>query len=160
MDTADLHFHTTNSDGKHSVQWVVEALSKAKKNDLSLAVLTDHDGVAGFEEFSEGVRKWWTPICASELSCSFTDPATGKDRELHLLMYGLDPHDPELVQNFDRFKKEREARFFKICEKLEVAGFPINGKAFAEKHPGVLGRPHVADALIVSGIVQTRKESF
>jgi predicted metal-dependent phosphoesterase TrpH len=158
MATADLHFHSTCSDGKHSVDWIIKTLSMDRAQDLKLAVLTDHDGVSGFEEFAEGVRQWWTPICASELSCTFFDGA--RDRELHLLVYGLNPKDPVLQEKLKRFREEREKRFFRIGEKLRAAGYQLDLESLAEKHPGVLGRPHIADALVEAGHVKDRSEAF
>jgi hypothetical protein len=159
LQTADLHFHSTHSDGKHSVAWVIEHLGKARAGGLGLGVLTDHDIIAGYEEFSEGVNQWWTPLCASELSCTFQD-SLGRERELHLLVYGLSPTESELRQMLQIFKAERSARFFKICEKLNEAGYKIDGTAFASRHPGVLGRPHVADALIEAGYASSRTDAF
>jgi predicted metal-dependent phosphoesterase TrpH len=161
MLTADLHFHTTCSDGKHSVDFILKTLEAARsKAELGFAALTDHDGVEGFEVFSEGVKKWWKPLCASELSCTYESKEAGKNIELHLLMYGINPKDPGIQSRFERFKEERRLRFFRICERVKQAGYSIDAEAIAKSHPGVLGRPHVADALVKAGIVSTRSEAF
>jgi len=160
MKTADLHFHTLNSDGKHSVQEILRLISEARPLGLELAVLTDHDGVGGFEEFQEGVKDWFQPICASELSCEFEDPATKTFRELHLLVYGLDPKDLELQAKFAEFRQARHDRFFKICERLGAAGIKVDAVKMAKRHQGVLGRPHVADALVEAGHAKDRVEAF
>ncbi len=159
---ADLHFHTVCSDGKHPVAWVAERLYHAHKHyGLELAVLTDHDGVYGFGEYESLVRDWTFPICASELSCTYSDPKnSGKSIELHLLMYGIDPHDQEIQTEFRRFKEERENRFFRMCERVREAGHSIDAEGFAKRHQGVLGRPHVADLMVESGIVKDRAEAF
>jgi predicted metal-dependent phosphoesterase TrpH len=156
--TADLHFHTTFSDGKHSVAWVTKHLNEARAAGLEFATLTDHDGFSGFDEFEVDTRKWQKPICASELSCTYSD--RGISKELHLLIYGLDPHEPELKKWVETFRVERETRFLKICEKLNKAGYPIDAAKVAAKHGGVLGRPHVADALVEMGVVRDRSDAF
>jgi len=160
MKCADLHFHTTHSDGKHSVAQLVDWLKAQQKSGLSLGVLTDHDGVFGFEEFSEATKKWWPSLCASELSCGFKDPQTNEERECHLLVYGLDPKDSNLIGLFQKFREARRNRFFKICDKLKEKGMVIDAEKIAREHPGSLGRPHIADALVELGAVQSRNEAF
>ncbi len=159
MATADLHFHTIHSDGKHSVSWIIEQLGKARADGLGLGVLTDHDGVAGYEEFAEGVKNYWKPICASELSCTFLSPE-GRHKELHLLVYGIDPNDSYMKGQFAKFKEERRKRFLAICDRFKEAGYPIDGESLAKKTKGVLGRPHIADALVERGVVKDRQEAF
>jgi predicted metal-dependent phosphoesterase TrpH len=158
MATADLHFHSTCSDGKHPVSWLIQTLDQARSSGLGFAVLTDHDGFEGFEEFAHGVKGWWRPICASELSCTFQ--LEGRERELHLLIYGLDPRDALLLEKVARFREERAKRFYKIADKLRDAGFALDVKSIVDGHPGVLGRPHIADALVQAGVVKSRIEAF
>lgn len=160
MQTADLHFHTSHSDGKKSVEEVVRLLMEARKVGLSIAVLTDHDGVYGYEAFANAVSKYWTPICASELSCGYFDSEKGRERELHLLVYGLNPNDSELQKKFQNFKSARRERFFKICEKLREGGYAIDAETIARNHSGSLGRPHIAEALVDLGAVRSRQEAF
>jgi predicted metal-dependent phosphoesterase TrpH len=160
MKSADLHFHTKCSDGKHSIGEVVQILEKARSTGLALAVLTDHDGIEGFEEFSSLVQKWWTPVCASEISCSFTDPVTKKNRELHLLMYGISPLDSFLTDKLKNFKEERLQRFRRICEKLAAAGITVDAERIITQHQGALGRPHIADALVAAGHATSRADAF
>lgn len=141
--------------------WVAETLSEAvSAHDLKLAVLTDHDGIEGFEAFSRETSHLFPSVCASELSCSYVDPRTNSEEELHLLVYGIDPQDPFMSQEFARFRKAREERFFAICEKFQRAGYSLPADEFAKRHPGVLGRPHVADLLVEAGVVKSRGEAF
>lgn len=152
MKKADLHFHSTYSDGQHSIEWVVE---KAKAADVGLAVLTDHDGVKGFEEFKAAVNGAWPCICASELSCT-----TSKGAELHLLSYGIDPEDGEVMNYLTQFEKERSDRFYKMIDLLKANGVAVDVEPVLKNVKGVLGRPHVADALMAAGSVQSRQEAF
>lgn len=133
-------------------------MGEARSAGLKFAVLTDHDGVGGYENYAEGVRKWWKPLCASELSCTFLH--SGRETELHLLIYGLNPADASLQEKFARFRQERETRFFKMGEKLAEAGYKIDTEALARRHPGVLGRPHIADALVEAGYASDRLDAF
>ena len=45
---ADMHMHSTHSDGKNNVNNLVELVKKA---NLKAAVLTDHDRIGGLDEF-------------------------------------------------------------------------------------------------------------
>lgn len=154
-----MHFHSLNSDGRHSVAWLRAQLKIATKQGLKFAALTDHDGVDGFEEFAAGLTDW-KPLCAAELSCTFKDPQSLQQRELHLLIYGLSSTDTDLRKYLDRFRKERVLRFFKICEKLKAAGIHVDAEKLSRTHPGLLGRPHVADALIEAGYAVSREDAF
>lgn len=159
MKVADLHFHSLHSDGKHSVSWLVERLELARSSGLELAVLTDHDQIEGFTEFSKLTQKWFRSICALELSCTFED-SRNKSRELHLLVYGLNPQDEDLQRRLAKFRVERENRFFKICKKFEEAGIHLDAEGWVRRHQGVLGRPHVADALVEAGYASSRTDAF
>jgi len=160
MNCADLHFHTTHSDGRSTVEEVVRLLSEARKAGLGLAVLTDHDGVQGFADYAEATRGFWKPICASELSCGFFDPTEKRERELHLLVYGLDPQDKELQRIFSQFRESRKERILRICDALNRDGIAIDAHSLVAAHGGTLGRPHIADRLIEMGVVATRSEAF
>jgi predicted metal-dependent phosphoesterase TrpH len=154
---ADLHFHSLCSDGKHSVPWLAKTLNACPH--LGLAILTDHDGVDGFEELSGLIEKPWKPVRACELSVFYKIDDT-RDQELHLLIYGISQRDEFLNSVFERFRKSREIRFKEICDRLEIAGYPVDAQSFIRDHPGRLGRPHVADALIRAGHVHSRREAF
>lgn len=154
---ADLHFHSTCSDGKHSVAWLTGELNS--RPNLGLAVLTDHDGVDGFDEFSKSLDSRIKTVRACELSCYF-QRAENLDQELHLLVYGIAKEDHYLNSIFEKFRHSRKDRFLEICRRLEMAGFKVDAEGFIKNHPGRLGRPHVADALIQAGHVQTRREAF
>lgn len=159
MSLADLHFHSLASDGKHSVEELNSWLEKAAEAGLELAVLTDHDGVEAFDVFSQKTSHLWTAVRACELSTEVI-VNSGKKIELHLLIYGIEESDPYLEKIFERFRSERENRYFQICQKIEAAGYSIATEEIAREHEGVLGRPHVADALVRSKVVRTRKEAF
>jgi len=160
LRTADLHFHSTHSDGRHSIGELSRFIKAQLEADLELAVLTDHDGVDGFREFASELQGLMPIVCASEISCAFLDPLTGRDRELHLLVYGMDPSDRYLAGRFQEFRDSRKQRFFRLCENFKKAGYDIDASEIARRHHGVLGRPHLADALVEKGYVKSRQEAF
>ena len=161
---ADLHFHSHFSDGKHSVSELAVWIREARALGLQLALLTDHDGIESFTEFSSAleneVRANWIKICSSELSCTTVLPGSSKNQELHLLVYGIPQNDADFEIEFLRFRKERETRFDRMMAALQKGGFDVDGETLKINHPGVLGRPHVADALVSKGYASSRQDAF
>ena len=51
---ADLHTHTTHSDGANSPQELIE---KAAKAGIDVISITDHDNIKGFKEAYETGKK-------------------------------------------------------------------------------------------------------
>jgi hypothetical protein len=150
---ADLHSHSTASDGSDPPARVVE---RAKAAGLSVMALTDHDTVAGVAEAQEaGKRLGVRVIAGTELTCYI-----GK-REVHVLGYGMDIHHGGLAEHCARFQEARIARARLIGERLAAAGAPIDMEAVvAESDGGVVGRPHIAKALIAAGHVKDFQEAF
>ncbi|MCK4775401.1 MAG: PHP domain-containing protein, partial [Candidatus Krumholzibacteria bacterium] len=81
----DLHMHSTFSDGFKSPTTLVE-MAAAKK--LVAISLTDHDSVDGLSEAIRAGGEHGVEVVAGvELSCEY------RGRDLHVLGYGVDPHD-------------------------------------------------------------------
>lgn len=150
---ADLHSHSTASDGSDSPTAVVE---RAAQRGLAVMALTDHDTVAGVAEAQQaGARLGVKVIAGVELTCY-----AGK-REVHVLGYGIDIENAELAEHCRRFQEARIDRANKIGERLAAAGAPIDmAKVMATADGGVVGRPHVARALIDAGHVKDFQEAF
>jgi len=150
---ADLHCHSTASDGSDAPAVVVR---RARERGLHVIALTDHDTVAGVAEAqAEGARIGVRVIAGTELTCY-----VGK-REVHVLGYGLDIGNAELAEHCARFQEARIRRAREIGEKLAAAGAPIDiDRVMADADGGVIGRPHVARALVEAGHVKDFDEAF
>jgi predicted metal-dependent phosphoesterase TrpH len=150
---ADLHMHTTHSDGTLTP---VELARLAKAQRVNAVALTDHDTVSGIGELVEETNKLGLEaIPGVELSAIFS-PGT-----LHILGYGFDPEGP-IAQRLVEFQKAREERNPRILEKLKEMGMPLTleeVKAISKVH-GQLGRPHIARALEAKGYVSSYAEAF
>jgi predicted metal-dependent phosphoesterase TrpH len=155
---ADLHTHTTASDGMFRP---AENVRLAKEAGLSALAITDHDTVAGVEEALEAGREYGiTVIPGMELSTS----ADGKD--IHILGYGISAEDSVLLsrlqaqrnvrnrRNEEMLKKLAELNMHVSLEELEAAA----GKSRLED--GSIGRPHIAQALVDKGYVADKREAF
>lgn len=150
---ADLHSHSTASDGSDSPTRVVE---RAKEAGLRVMALTDHDTVAGVAEAQEAGRRLGVEVIAgTELTCYIGS------KEIHVLGYGIDINDAELAGHCARFQKARIERARLIGERLAAAGVPVDmERVVAESDGGVVGRPHIARALLEAGHVKDFNEAF
>ncbi len=149
----DLHMHTNCSDGVFTPAEILEKVRSAK---LSAFAITDHDTIDGFKAvqnlLNEGDPEL---ICGVELSASY------KDADLHILAYGFSPDYIHLTNALTRFQESRNQRGRKMVEKLNQLGVNISYHDVQKKAgPGVIGRPHVAEAMFDSGAVKRYNEAF
>lgn len=104
---ADLHIHTTASDGADSPRVLAEKIAAA---GLELFSVTDHDTIAGALEMEKIVPEGVRYIRGVEFSC--VSPA-GK---CHILGYGYDPDHPALLE---ALAEGRRLRLEKLERRLE-----------------------------------------
>lgn len=150
---ADLHTHSTASDGADAPARVVE---RAAANGLRAMALTDHDTVDGIAEAQAAGRRLGVTVVAG---CEMT-AYVGKD-EFHILGYFVDPANAALRAHCAAYAKGRIERARLIGERLAALGVPIDMAAVAAKaDAGVVARPHIAEALLAAGHVATREEAF
>ena len=148
----DLHAHSTASDGAATPTGFVEAAARAR---LAAVALTDHDTLAGVGEAMEaGARHGIRIVAGSELS------ATDDGREVHLLaLHVADP--PRLDRELTRFRAQREDRAEAIVARLNELGVHVTLESvLAEAAGAAVGRPHVARAMVVAGVVRDYREAF
>lgn len=87
MGKADLHIHTTASDGNSTPAEIVEMAVDQK---LEIISITDHDSIAGLQEARTAASdKSIEVIAGAEITASFGE------REAHLLAYGFDPDNSD-----------------------------------------------------------------
>jgi hypothetical protein len=148
----DLHAHTLFSDGVLTPEAVV---AHALERSLAALAITDHDSVEGVE------RARIAAGTALELVPGIEVSSTLDGTDLHILGYYLDPEDGELVDSLARFREERLRRAQSMVERLCALGAPVDFDEVLElAGPGVVGRPHVAEALVRAGHVETVDEAF
>ena len=79
---ADLHFHTTASDGRLTPE---ECLHLAASRNLKGLAITDHDTIDGYLQIRDQVIYPDLELLAGvEISCNY------EGREIHMLAYGFD----------------------------------------------------------------------
>lgn len=131
-----------------------ELVAYAAREGFDLIAISDHDSMDGFSSAREASAALGVRILpAVELSC-------GAGREIHVLGYGIDPEDASL-QGFCRARREKRIeRTKKMCDQLSSIGKPISFDRVMELARGVVGRPHVARAMLEAGYVTSVKDAF
>ncbi len=150
---ADLHIHSTYSDGALSPS---ELIDRAKNVGLSVISLTDHDSVGGVEEaIAIGNKKGVEVIVGIELSACFNGS------EIHLLGYFMDHTNKELIDSLAGFQEERMKRAMRIIGKLNKMNIPLDIDSVLEQVRGdSVGRPHIANALVNEGHADSYHQAF
>ncbi|GGN99588.1 PHP domain-containing protein [Haloarcula pellucida] len=133
MVVADLHVHTTRSDGSLTLSTLPDAADRA---GVDVVAVTDHDRVHPSLDGPLTTRDALTVVHGIELRVE------ADDQRLDLLGYGLDP-TAELREECDRIQQNRRERGMRIVEcvedRLDVS-LPVEPRAG-------LGRPHIARAI-------------
>lgn len=153
MARADLHIHTTASDGVLTPAQVVEEAARVL---LSACAISDHDTVAGIPEAIEaGTRLGVQVVPAVELS---TDLGPF---EIHILGYFIDWNSVKLTKLLEKLRTARMERSRRIVEKLRLQGVPVTFDRVIEiAGSGSVGRPHIAQAIIETGVVDNAAAAF
>jgi 3',5'-nucleoside bisphosphate phosphatase len=150
----DLHTHSSVSDGTDTPE---ELVRKAAAAGLDVVALTDHDTLDGLDAaVAEGQRIGVQVLRGMELSCS------KRGDSVHLLAYGVDPFNADLVAEMALVRGGRKGRLAGVLTKLAELGVPVSEAEVMGQvgdSPSV-GRPHIADAMIKAGHVRDREEAF
>ena len=154
--SADLHIHTTASDGRLSPADVVAHAIQAK---LSCVAITDHDTVDGLLQLSktkQSLPESFFIIPGIELSTELPD------NDVHILGYYLDIFNAGLRQQLDLLIAHRHDRAKEIIAKLTQLGYAITYERVLELAGQVtsVGRPHIAKALVEKAYFTTVSDVF
>ena len=149
--SVDLHLHSTYSDGTQEPN---ELVDRALAAGLTTMALTDHDGFEGIAEAAGAAAGQIGFIPGVELSIDWDGPG------LHMLAWWVDsgsPLDRELVA----VRESRQRRNVEIIAALNEMGHPVTVEQVERiSEKGVIGRPHIARALIEHGVVSSVSEAF
>lgn len=150
---ADLHCHTTASDGLLTPGQVVQLAAQA---GLKAVGITDHDTIAGWKEAAMAGAKFGLEIVRGiELSTEW------QGQEVHMLGYELDEESALLEKRLEELRAARQRRMLRILEKLALLGIRIQTEEVYDVATGEsVGRPHVAQVLINRGYAESMGDAF
>lgn len=150
----DLHTHTNCSDGTDSPR---ELVNKAIVQGLEVLGITDHDTTSSWFEATQTLRGSLKLALGSEISCLTSDGVS-----VHMLGLLFDPEHAEMQQVLEETRDGRLPRMRKMIEKMRAEGMDISITDVEQVMPpgATMGRPHLADALVMKKIVKSRDEAF
>jgi predicted metal-dependent phosphoesterase TrpH len=159
----ELHAHTHFSDGTLSP---AELVALAAERGLAALAITDHDSVEGVPfalAAADTLRTTRTGdvVALPEIVPGIEISSSLEGNDLHVLGYFVDWRSEALASRLASFREERRERAREILDRLAELGVPVEAEeVFAAAGPGVVGRPHIANALLKAGHVPTIDVAF
>tara|TARA_R110000868_G_scaffold296644_1_gene556899 strand:- start:12081 stop:12908 length:828 start_codon:yes stop_codon:yes gene_type:complete len=150
---ADLHCHTTASDGGLPAS---ELVLRALDRGVELLAITDHDTLDGYLAVqAQGLPPHIDLIPGIEFSSTWGN--TG----VHIVGLNLDVQHPQLLAGVAQQKAARLLRAEMIGQRLAKKGYSgcFEG-ASAIAGDSQLGRPHFAQFLVAQGHVNSVQQAF
>lgn len=151
---ADLHIHSTISDGLLTPKQVVDW---GMKKGLKCISLTDHDTVGGIETaVFYAQNKDIEIVPGIEISTEL------QNMEIHILGYFVDYCDSKLNEFLKKINENRYYRAKEMVQKLINVGCRVNFEDVCKIADNALsiGRPHIARVLVNMGICESIEDAF
>jgi predicted metal-dependent phosphoesterase TrpH len=149
---ADLHIHTTHSDGSYTPRQVIDL---ARRSGLAAVSITDHDCVEGLDTARQAAGIDVEVISGVEITASF------RKQVVHLLGYFFEPSEPRLVAALAELREQRVGRFQEMITRLRSCGVALEENDGCGSADGeTLGRRHLAALLVKAGRAATVREAF
>ncbi|HYB88980.1 MAG TPA: PHP domain-containing protein [Streptosporangiaceae bacterium] len=148
----DLHSHSNASDGTDPP---AEVMRRARAGGLDVIALTDHDTLAGIGQARRALPPGLTLVPGMELSCRLDG------HSVHLLAYHADPAQAGLAGQLQAITTDRLRRARDMVTKLRDLGVDITWEQVAAiAGDGVVGRPHIARAMVEAGAIARPQQAF
>ncbi len=150
---ADLHIHTTASDGLLTPTEIVREAAVAGVRCLAV---TDHDTVAGLGEAANEAK-----LIGLEFVPGIEVSAWRHGREIHVLGYDVDAESAVWPDYERRMMDMRRERAYEMVDRLQSLGKDLQhsdlDRIVGDAMPG---RPHVARALVEKGLIASMHDAF
>jgi predicted metal-dependent phosphoesterase TrpH len=152
-DLADLHMHSILSDGAFTVESLVDM---AIKKGLRCIAITDHDNMDSYEIACKAAQG-----TSLEIIPGIEVSAVHEGKDIHILGYFMDVTNLAFNLELREQTRRRIQRVRAIIRKLNLLGIDITFEKVQSFQKGpVLGRPHIAAALIAEEYVSNFSEAF
>ena len=148
----DLQLHSTYSDGYLTP---TELAEMAQKFGIKVVALTDHDTVAGQEEFLKACEaRGIKAIIGIELYVKLNN------KKFNILWYNFDKSHPDLHKVLRQCQIRRRASVRKILEKLKERGFEVDAEKILDQFNHYVPINKIVGAFAASGknIEKIKKE--
>ncbi|MBV8147879.1 MAG: PHP domain-containing protein [Candidatus Eremiobacteraeota bacterium] len=132
-----------------------ELVTAMEQRGVGIFSITDHDTTRAYGELPKMRAKI---IPGIEINTTTPDGV-----DIHVLGYGFDPaSDTPIAQLLEKNRTARRTRIMTMIERLRKAGYPLTEEMVIAEADGSesLGRPHVAKALVRSGMVKDVQTVF
>lgn len=151
----DLHVHSNYSDGTCSPQALIE---HARKLGLAGIAITDHDTLDGLAAARHYVDANAIPL---EFIPGIELNTEAGASEVHILGYFIDYNHAEFKARLMEIRGQRQLRAQKIIHKLDELGLKISyEKVVSMAGSDLIGRPHVAMAMVEAGFAENIGQAF
>ena len=151
---ADLHLHTTFSDGTLTPTQLVALCAE---RGLKTICISDHDTTNGLPEAFDAAAAHPDITVIPGIELSTDVPGS----EIHILGYFVDHSDASLQAILEDFRSGREDRGMKMVENLNNLGLAISWERVQQiAGDASIGRPHIAQALVEAGYVKYPRDAF
>jgi predicted metal-dependent phosphoesterase TrpH len=148
----DLHTHSNASDGTDPP---AEVMRRAAEAGLDVVALTDHDTLAGHDAARRALPPGLELLTGMELSCR------RDGHSVHMLAYGVDPANAELAAECAAIVEARAGRARGMVGRLRELGVDVSWpQVEALAAGGVVGRPHIARAMVEAGAIERPAQAF
>jgi 3',5'-nucleoside bisphosphate phosphatase len=161
---ADVHTHTTRSDGVLEPAELVRQVAAA---GVRLFAIADHDNLAAYRELTApgaaALPAGLELVPAVEINAVTRGLGLElPEGELHVLGIGVDPADEAFEAALAAQRGARRRRFQATLDQLRAAGLPVDAQVAALDLTGddALGRPTVARALVAAGHAESVEDAF
>ncbi|TMN90402.1 phosphatase [Pseudoalteromonas phenolica] len=151
----DLHSHSTFSDGRLSVDALLE---RATEKGVDVLALTDHDTIAGVEPAKQFIADRDLNL---ELVAGVEISTKWESFEIHIVGLSIDIENTHLLNLLTEQQNKREARAQEIGRRLAKKGYEdIYEQAKALAKDAEITRAHFAQALVKRGVAKNIQGVF
>lgn len=147
MKYADLHIHSSESDGSLKPK---EIIAMAKKQNIKCISITDHDSISSQDNLED---RDILVIPGVEFSSKY------KESEIHILGYYIDVNNERLINTIKKLHNSRIERTKEIVLRLSEYNVDLNINELLLSSCSI-GRGNIADMMVKKGYVLNYKEAF
>ncbi len=158
MTGADLHMHSTASDGTDEPLQLPDRMRQA---GIEIFALTDHDTVRGAQQLKQNPPEDLTFIPGIEFSCIVPDLGTGKKGKCHILGYCCDTENGAFREVLEEGAGLRLQKLNVRLDFLAERGMPLPPEDAEQLRRMVregcsAGKPHLGNLMVKYGYAETR----